>query len=53
MRKILYIIMIVLLVSCTNNIQTEITVNKIDIYMESHSRANNFGRRTVTGRVIN
>ena len=30
MRKILYIIMIVLLASCTNNNQIEITVNKID-----------------------
>ena len=30
-----------------------ITVNKIDIYMKSHSRENNFGRSTVKGRVIN
>ena len=29
-----------------------ITGNRIDIYMDSHSRANNFGRRRVTGRVV-
>ena len=29
-----------------------ITGNRIDIYMNSHQAANNFGRRTVTGRVL-
>ena len=29
-----------------------ITGNKIDIYMDDHNRANNFGRRFVTGRVV-